>query len=390
MEAAGHQFTAVDLSACGADPKKLDEWDTVGGGIASAVAMEKYPRKISLAIFLTGIMPDTEHGPSYALDQYAAGTPADAWKDTQFSVYGDPNEPLTSLVVGPHFLKSTLYQLCPIEDFTLAPLMVRPGSLFIEDLHKIKKFTDEGFGSVTRVYVVCEQDKCIPPEFQRWMIENNPVKEVKVIEEADHMPMFSAPEKLCKCLLEIAAYKYIGGGIASAVAMEKYPRKISLAIFLTGIMPDTEHGPSYALDQYAAGTPADAWKDTQFSVYGDPNEPLTSLVVGPHFLKSTLYQLCPIEDFTLAPLMVRPGSLFIEDLHKIKKFTDEGFGSVTRVYVVCEQDKCIPPEFQRWMIENNPVKEVKVIEEADHMPMFSAPEKLCKCLLEIAAYKYST
>ncbi|KAI8535187.1 hypothetical protein RHMOL_Rhmol10G0154300 [Rhododendron molle] len=235
MEAAGHQFTAVDLSACGANPKKLDEVHSLydytkpllevlaslppddkvvlvghsGGGIAATVAIEKYPWKISLDIFLTGIMPDTEHGPSYALDQYAAGTPADAWKDTQFSVYGDPNEPLTSLVVGPHFLKSTLYQLCPIEDFTLATLMVRPGSLLIEDLHKIKKFTDEGFGSITRVYVVvCEQDKCIPPEFQRWMIENNPVEEVKVIEEADHMPMFSAPEKLCKCLLEIAAHKY--------------------------------------------------------------------------------------------------------------------------------------------------------------------------------------
>lgn len=91
-----------------------------------------------------------------------------------------------------------------MQDFTLATLLVRPGSLFIEDLHKIKKFTEEGFGSVRRVYVVCEQDKCIPPEFQRWMIENNPVKEVKVIEEADHMPMFSAPEKLCECLLEIA------------------------------------------------------------------------------------------------------------------------------------------------------------------------------------------
>lgn len=69
---------------------------------------------------------------------------------------------------------------------------------------KLENFTDEGFGSIPRVYVIAGDDKTIPPDFQRWMIENNPVKEVKEIKGTDHMPMFTKPDELCQCLLEIA------------------------------------------------------------------------------------------------------------------------------------------------------------------------------------------
>lgn len=36
------------------------------------------------------------------------------------------------------------------------------------------------------------------------MIKNNPTDEVKVIADSDHMVMFSKPQELCSCLLEIA------------------------------------------------------------------------------------------------------------------------------------------------------------------------------------------
>ncbi|XP_059624710.1 salicylic acid-binding protein 2-like [Cornus florida] len=231
IEAAGHLFTAVNLAASGINSKQLDDVRSLhdytlpllevleaipqgekvilvghsGGGMSAALAMEKYPEKISVAVFLNAIMPDSTNGPSFVLDKYAGGTPPEAWMDTQFAAFGDPNEPLISLAVGPKFMKSTLYHLCSTEDYTLGTLLVRPGSLFMEDLHKLDKFTNEGFGSVPRIYVVCTEDKTIPAEFQRWMIENNPVKEVKEIEGADHMPMFSKSDQVCKCFLEIAA-----------------------------------------------------------------------------------------------------------------------------------------------------------------------------------------
>ncbi|KAL2552132.1 Methylesterase 1 [Forsythia ovata] len=228
IEAAGHRFTALNLAAAGVSEKKLEEVQTLyeyttpllevlasipenekvilighsGGGMSAAVGMEKYPEKIAVAVFLNAIMPDSKNSPSYVLEQYSGKTPPDAWLDTQFSAYGDP--PITALTVGPKFISNSLYHLSPIEDHALGALLVRPGSLFIEDLLKADKFTDEKYGSVPRVFVVATEDKTIPVEFQMWMIENNPVKEVKEIKGSDHMPMFSQPDELCKCLVEIA------------------------------------------------------------------------------------------------------------------------------------------------------------------------------------------
>ncbi|CAA2959548.1 salicylic acid-binding 2-like [Olea europaea subsp. europaea] len=80
LEAAGHSVTVFDLSASGIDPKSLDELRTfpdytlplfkvmelippdekvvlVGhglGGMNLAFAMEKYPEKISVAVFSCG------------------------------------------------------------------------------------------------------------------------------------------------------------------------------------------------------------------------------------------------------------------------------------------------------------------------------------------------
>ncbi|CAK9166424.1 unnamed protein product [Ilex paraguariensis] len=141
LESSGHRVTALDMSASGVNPKKLDELHTfydytlpliefmasvppnekvilVGhslGGLNLALAMDKYPEKISVAVFLAAFMPDSTHTPSYVLDQYCERIPAEAWLDTQFPPFGSSEEPLTSMFFGPKFLSSKLYQLCPIE-----------------------------------------------------------------------------------------------------------------------------------------------------------------------------------------------------------------------------------------------------------------------------------
>ncbi|CDY42718.1 BnaA03g53710D [Brassica napus] len=89
-------------------------------------------------------------------------------------------------------------------DFELAKMLVRVTPAMTSNLTGTKSLTEEGYGSVTRVYIVCGEDKGISEEYQRWMIENFPVKEVMEIEGADHMPMFSKPQELCDRLLKIA------------------------------------------------------------------------------------------------------------------------------------------------------------------------------------------
>lgn len=80
--------------------------------------------------------------------------------------------------------------------------LVRPSSLFVKDLDSSPP--ESGYGSVKKVFIVCEKDEGLTATFQRWIIENYPVDEVRVIEEADHMAMLSTPEKLGRFISEIA------------------------------------------------------------------------------------------------------------------------------------------------------------------------------------------
>lgn len=89
LQSAGHRATALDLAAAGVHPKKMEELSTIYdymeplmefmealppeekvvlvghsmGGIAVCAAMEKFPNKISVAVFVTAYM----HGPDLSL-----------------------------------------------------------------------------------------------------------------------------------------------------------------------------------------------------------------------------------------------------------------------------------------------------------------------------------
>lgn len=90
-----------------------------------------------------------------------------------------------------------------IQDLVLAKLLRRHHPFFQGDAMYVP-LTKERYGSVKRVYIVCDEDQAISEDFQRWMIEKSPVEEVKVITESDHLPMFSNPDKLSDILDEIA------------------------------------------------------------------------------------------------------------------------------------------------------------------------------------------
>ncbi|KAE8695351.1 Methylesterase 4 [Hibiscus syriacus] len=91
-----------------------------------------------------------------------------------------------------------------VEDLELAKALIKPGSLFVADLSKTSTLSNETYGSVPRVYIVCNEDEGIPEEFQRWMIDNFMVNDVMEIKGADHMAMLSKPHELFNCLSEIA------------------------------------------------------------------------------------------------------------------------------------------------------------------------------------------
>ncbi|XP_020239377.1 salicylic acid-binding protein 2 [Cajanus cajan] len=227
LESAGHKVTVLDLAASGINMQKIEDVETfseysepllqllatlptnekvvlVGhslGGLNIALAMDQFPEKIAVGVFLTAVIPDTEHRPSYVLEKFIESIPAENWLDSEFSQSGNKS----IVVFGHKFLSEQLYQASSIEDRELAKTLLRPGSLFIEDLSQQKNFSKQGYGSVPLAFIVCTEDLGIPLNFQHWMIQNAGINvDVVEIKGADHMAMLSKPQQLCDSLQQIA------------------------------------------------------------------------------------------------------------------------------------------------------------------------------------------
>ncbi|POO02709.1 LOW QUALITY PROTEIN: Alpha/Beta hydrolase fold containing protein, partial [Trema orientale] len=102
-----------------------------------------------------------------------------SFMDSQCFYDEGPENPPTALSLGPNYLATRLNE---------------------ELVTQQVKLTKERYGS--SFYRV--QDNSLEESLQRWMIEMNPPHEVKVINGADHMVMFTKPLKLFSYLGEIA------------------------------------------------------------------------------------------------------------------------------------------------------------------------------------------
>ncbi|PON54031.1 Alpha/beta hydrolase fold [Parasponia andersonii] len=229
LESVGHNVTALDLTASGVNPSHVrqvkpltdflaslpdtaDKVVLVGhslGGLSISLAIESFPHKISVAIFISAFMP----GPSLSyLAIYNKTTQEEGYfMDSQFIYDEGPNNPPTALHFGPNFIASRLYKLSPPEDLVLALSLARPFPLFYDQklVTKEVKLTEERYGSVPRVFIMCDQDNGLEVSLQKWMIERNPPLEVRVINGTDHMVIATKPLKIFSNLIEIAEkYSY--------------------------------------------------------------------------------------------------------------------------------------------------------------------------------------
>lgn len=98
LQAAGHRVTALDLGGCGVHPSRLDEIVSLSdylqplmdfmaslvgdddkdrvvlvghsfGGLGVSLAMERFPEKISVAVFITAYMPNYKHPPATLIQE---------------------------------------------------------------------------------------------------------------------------------------------------------------------------------------------------------------------------------------------------------------------------------------------------------------------------------
>ncbi|MED6123739.1 hypothetical protein PIB30_052174 [Stylosanthes scabra] len=232
LKSWGHNVSAIDLGASGVNEKKALELKSISeyfeplsefmgsssvgegervvlvghsfGGLAISYAMEHFPNKISVVVFVSAFMP----GPTLnaSIVNQKALSKLSPNLDNQYSYDEGPNKPATTFLFGPRFLASRLYQLSPKQDWNLATTLMRPLRLFSnEDMTKVLTFSHTKYGSVNRVFVKSEKDLVATPDLQRWMIEHNPPHRVVKIAGSDHMVMMSKPIDLSLHLQSIAA-----------------------------------------------------------------------------------------------------------------------------------------------------------------------------------------
>ncbi|KAF3628250.1 putative salicylic acid-binding protein 2-like [Capsicum annuum] len=229
MRYSGYNVTAIDLGASGINPKQaleiphysdylsplmefmasLSEHEKVVlvghnfGGFAISKAMESFPEKIYVAVFVTALMPGATLNASTVYTK--AGSVVITQLDNHVTYDNGPTYPPATVILGSKHLVTNVYQLSPNKDLALAATLVRPIYLTgTEDVSKEIVVSSKRFGSVKRAFIVAAEDKLIKKEFQKWMIEKNRPDEVEVIQGSDHMTMMSKPLQLFPNLLSIA------------------------------------------------------------------------------------------------------------------------------------------------------------------------------------------
>ncbi|KAJ0040602.1 hypothetical protein Pint_28171 [Pistacia integerrima] len=233
LQAAGHLITTIDMGTTALNAKSFyeiyplsdlmepllkflaslkadDKVILVGhsyGGISIALAMEKFPQKVSVGVFVSAFMPTYKSSPGALIEEYLNRTPLESLMDCLLKFDHGVDTIQSSICFGPEYMKAKVFKNCTESIVEIANQKVRTTKFCKEDISKGSLLTKERYGSIDRIYVMCGDDEVIEPEFQREMIENDPPKEVFTISGADHMPMLSKVEELSK-ILEDIAYKY--------------------------------------------------------------------------------------------------------------------------------------------------------------------------------------
>ncbi|CAK9315829.1 unnamed protein product [Citrullus colocynthis] len=227
LRTAGHNVTALDMAASGINPTQAESLTSlteyyqpllrfmeavatddkivlVGhslGGLGISMAMERFPEKISVAIFVTAAMPGPILGLSSIQEQKRILGMYSRFYKEEKSKASDSD----LFLFSQEDLETKLFPLSPPEDVTLASTLVRPQAMFglLESMKELQ-LSKEKYGSVKRAFIISEKDQ-MTTKIMVWamLILNRPHR-VAEVKGSDHMVMTSKPLELAQQLSTIA------------------------------------------------------------------------------------------------------------------------------------------------------------------------------------------
>lgn len=226
LESTGQKVSCPDLSSSGTDRTDADTIFTfqdynkplddllaslpkgekvilVGhsaGGHSVTEAIQNFPDKIQAAVFVGATM--LRNGFQTEQDRKDGAPDLSRYGEVYDYTYGEGRDkPPTSVILKKEVQREILYQMSPLEDCTLAAMLLRPcpvralsGAVFPEGKHS---------DTVPRVYIKTFHDNVLSLEQQDVMIKRWPPSDVYTI-DSDHCPIFSNPSQLFGLLAKVA------------------------------------------------------------------------------------------------------------------------------------------------------------------------------------------
>ncbi|KAH0862759.1 hypothetical protein HID58_079970 [Brassica napus] len=172
------------------------------GGASISYALERFPEKISKAIFLCATMVSDGQRPFDVFTE-ELGSAERFMKESQFLIYGNgKDKPPTGFMFEKQHMKGLYFNQSPNKDIALAMISMRPVPL--GPMMEKVSLTAERYGKGRRFYVQTLDDLALSPDVQEKLVRENSPEGVFKIKGSDHSPFFSKPQSLHKILLEIA------------------------------------------------------------------------------------------------------------------------------------------------------------------------------------------
>jgi pimeloyl-ACP methyl ester carboxylesterase len=210
LQADGHVLLAPDLPGMGTGDATLHQWGdfvaTVAssqpepvilcghsrGGIVISEAAQRAPEAVAALVYISAFLLPSGRG---FFDEVRS-VPRSAEFEAGLSVSEDGK----SLRISPHVAKNILYQLTPpdIAESACSKLVAEPLAPAITPL----SLTDQRYGSVSRHYIECTEDRALLLDQQRSMRSAMPCQQVMAL-RSDHSPFASQPAELSAALKRI-------------------------------------------------------------------------------------------------------------------------------------------------------------------------------------------
>ncbi|KAL3700131.1 hypothetical protein R1sor_018153 [Riccia sorocarpa] len=226
LENRGYKTTVIDLLSSGRDQTDANSITSVEeyarpltdylarvsekviivghslGGVSISYSMEKFPEKISKAVYVAAILQGNNES---AVQTFPPGAVQNLIQQQVFLLPPNTQTTPTSFKLTEDFglASKYMYNQCADEDVYLGMSMMKwtPYAAFVEKL----LLSPARYGEVPRYYVVTGKDALLDKTlYQEARISAINVTRSFYLESSDHYPMLSKPAILCNILSTIA------------------------------------------------------------------------------------------------------------------------------------------------------------------------------------------